>query len=220
MIFARVPDLAGGRGPGVPLSRRDLKGMPLRQALAPLLPLILTMAACGDPGGGVVTDMPGGAVAAQVAPGSVLPYGEIATVCDLPAAALGTRIGSAAGFTLYDSAADSIALRTHYITGMADGCARQFSAALALVGDLVTHEALRYQPANADLPYSATDLAYEQIKGTFCGVARGQPCGARIDRLARELAFVTVYETFGTYPEWNEFLLHDGDLRAISFRSS
>jgi len=194
--------------------------MPLRQALAPLLPLILTLAACGDTGGGVATDIPDGPAAAQVAAGTVVTYGDIATVCDLPDTALGTRIGSAAGFTLYDSAAGSIALRTHYITGMADGCARQFSAALALVGDLVTHEAIRYQPANADLPYSATDLAYEQIKGTFCGVAQGRPCGARIDRLARELAFITVYETFGTNPEWNEILLHDGDVRAISFRSS
>ena len=158
--------------------------------------------------------------ATEVAAGTVLPYGEIATVCGISGTALGTRIGTVAGYTLYDTQAASIAPRTHYITGLDGGCARQFTAALALFGDLPTHELIRYQPSNAHIAYTATDTAYEEIKVGFCGVAAGQPCGARIDRLARSMAFITVYETFGTNPAWNEILLHDGDVVAMSFKSS
>jgi len=213
-------------GPPLPLCRAVLKGRPLRQTLALLLPMLATLAGCGDPGGpggpGAVAgaDPASGADAVQVAAGTVLPIGQIATVCDLAPAALGTAIGTVAGFTLYDTAPQTIVPRTHYITGLSDGCARQFSAALALLGDLPTHELIRYQPTNADLPWTATDLAYEAVKNDFCGVAQGQPCGARIDRLARQLAFITVYETFGTNPAWNEILLHGGDVLAMSFKSS
>lgn len=182
----------------------------------------MLMVACGaaGTGGGGAFGVPDGPDAAQVAPGTVLPYGQIATVCDLARADLGSEIASAAGFTLYDTAPSSIALRTHYITGMADGCARQFSAALALVGDLATHELIRYQPSNDDLAWTATDQAYEAVKAAFCNVPERTPCGTRIDRLARQMAFITVYETFGTNPAWNEILLHGGDVLAMSFKSS
>jgi hypothetical protein len=155
----------------------------------------------------------------EVAPGTVLPYGQVATVCGVPTSAMGTIVGQAAGYTLYDTASNTIALRTHYITGMTDGCARQFTAALALFGDLPTHEMIRYQPTNADIPFSATDVAYEELKGSICGAASGQPCGNAIDRFARNTAFVTVYETFGTNPEWSEVLLHAGDVIAVSEKS-
>ena len=154
---------------------------------------------------------------ATVAPGAVLPFGEIGAACGLPAAALGQVVGQAGGFTLYDSAPGSTALRSHFITGLDDGCPRQFSAALALFGDLATHEAIRYLPG-AQRPYSATDTAYEQIKAAFCGVASGTPCGNRIDRLARQMAYVTVYQTFGTNPDWSEILFNDGGLVAHSFQ--
>lgn len=158
--------------------------------------------------------------AGEVAPGTVLPYGQIASVCGITGSALGTEVGQQAGFTLYDSSPNSIAPRTHYITGLDGGCARQFTAALALFGDLPTHEMIRYQPTNAAIPYSATDTAYEEIKASYCGVSAGQPCGGRINRLAGRMAFITVYETFGTNPAWNEILLYDGEVVAISAKSS
>jgi hypothetical protein len=156
--------------------------------------------------------------ALQVAPGTVLPYGEIATVCGQPNAALGTRIAASAGYALYDSAPNQTALRVHYLTGFPDGCARIFSAALVLFGDVGTHEMVRYMPTNATMPYSATDTAYEQVKAQFCGVSAGQPCGGRIDRLAAHSTFVTIYETFGTSPEWGEIFLHQGQVMAIDLR--
>ncbi len=152
-----------------------------------------------------------------VSPGTLLPYGQVAQACGLDPGALGTVIGQAAGFTLHDTAPASTALRTHYITGFADRCARQFSAALALFGDLPTHEMIRYLPGGPSDAYSATDRAYEEIKGQVCGVPAGQPCGARLDLLSREAAFVTVYQTFGTNPDWSEILLHDGQVAAVSF---
>lgn len=155
----------------------------------------------------------------EIVPGTVLPYGQVATVCGVPTSAMGTVVGQAAGYTLYDTASNTIALRTHYVTGMTDGCARQFTAALALFGDLPTHEMVRYQPTNASMPFSATDVAYEELKGAICGAASGQPCGNSIDRFAANTAFITVYETFGTNPKWSEVLLHAGDVVAVSEKS-
>lgn len=173
------------------------------------------------PGGvatGASSTVSDGPDAAIVAPGQVLPYGEIATVCGLPDAALGTAMATASGLVIHDSAPGSIALRSHFITGFPDGCARQFTAALALFGDVGTHEIVRYQPSNAGIAYTETDLAYEQIKGRVCGVAQGQPCGARLEQLGRNTAFVTVYERFGSSPVWAEILIHDGAVVAMDFK--
>jgi hypothetical protein len=156
--------------------------------------------------------------AQQVAPGTLLPYGQIATVCGQPDSALGTRVAVGSGYELYDSAANSTALRAHYITGFPDGCARIFSAALVLFGDVGTHEVVRYLPSNASMAYSLTDTAYEQVKAAFCSVPAGQPCGRNLDRLAAHTTFVTIYETFGTNPEWGEIFVHDGQVMAIDVR--
>jgi hypothetical protein len=150
-------------------------------------------------------------------PGTLLPYGQVASACGSDAGTLGTATGSAGGFTLYDSNPSTTALRTHYVTGFDDGCPRQFSAALALFGNPSSHELVRYLPGAQDRPYSATDRAYEDIKASVCGAASGQPCGSRIERLSRNLTFVTVYETFGTNPEWSEILLYDGQVAATAF---
>ena len=156
--------------------------------------------------------------AQQVAPGTLLPYGQIATVCGQPEAALGTPVATSSGYSLYDSAANSTALRVQYLTGFPDGCARIFSAALVLFGDVGTHEAIRYLPSNSAMAYSLTDTAYEQVKAQFCGVPSGQPCGRNIDRLAAQSTFVTIYETFGSTPEWGEIFLHQGQVMAIDVR--
>ncbi len=168
-------------------------------------------AASGAPGGE--------ALAGQVAPGQVLPYGEVATVCGLSDAALGTPVATASGYAIYDSSPTVVTPRTQYIDGFPDGCARQFTAALALFGDVGTHEITRYQPSNAGIPYSETDVAYEEIKAQVCGVPSGQPCGAALNRLGRDTVFVTVYEAFGTNPSWAEILIHRGEVVAMDFKN-
>ena len=164
------------------------------------------------------TSMATGPDAQQVAPGTLLPYGQIATVCGVSMGTLVTRIAAAAGYALYDSAPNQTALRVHYLSGFPDGCARIFSAALVLFGDVGTHEMVRYLPSNATMPYSRTDTAYEQAKAQFCGVPAGQPCGRKLDRLAAYSTFITIYETFGTNPEWGEIFLHQGQVMAIDVR--
>lgn len=151
------------------------------------------------------------AVAAnQVPPGTAMAFGDIAPTCGVSDAALGTRVASASGYDVYDSDPTSTTPRSHYVTGFSDGCARQFTAALVLLGDIGTHEVVRYNKPEANFPYSATDTAYETIKSSFCGTGAGQPCGARLDRFSRRTTFVTAYEQFGSAPTWAEFLLHDG----------
>ena len=143
----------------------------------------------------------------------------MATVCGLPDASLGTPVATASGYALYDSSPTVVTPRTQYIDGFPDGCVRQFTAALALFGDVGTHEITRYQPSNAEIPYSETDVAYEAIKTEVCGVASGQPCGAALNRLGRDTVFVTVYEAFGTNPSWAEILIHDGEVVAMDFKN-
>ena len=154
----------------------------------------------------------------RVAPGTVLPYGEIATVCNLPQNQRGARIKAASGIALYDPNPRSTALRPHYITGFDDGCARTFSGALVMFGDVGTHEVVRYQPSNRDLPFTETDRAYEVLKTRFCRVGHGQPCGNRLEALGRDTTFITVYGRFGATPRWVEILVHDGEVLAIGVK--
>lgn len=155
-----------------------------------------------------------------IPPGLRLGFGQIATVCGVSARQLGTRIARQAGFTLYDTAPNSRRLRTFHVTGFADDCARQFSGVVAMFGDAGMHEAVRYNGGTDDIAFSETDAAYEEIKGWYCGVPSGQPCGGRIDSLSRELVFLSVYSAFGTTSEWAEILLHDGEVVAMDLKSS
>lgn len=156
----------------------------------------------------------------QVTVGTKLPFGEIAINCDVSQRQLGTKVGTASGYTLYDTIPDATALRTHYITGFNDKCARQFTAATSMLGDIGTHEVVRYLPSNTRVPYSATDRAYENLKSSFCGVGSRQPCGRRLDRLAKNTTFITVYRAFGSNPTWSNILLHKGDVMAMSEAAS
>ena len=148
--------------------------------------------------------------------GTPVAYGKIEAVCDAPRRP-GTKVASAGGFTVYDSDPRSTALRAHYITGFDDGCARQFSAAIVLTGDVGTHEVVRYMDGNK-AGFNGTDSAYEAVKAGFCRVAHGKPCGSRLDALARKTIFLTAYESFGSGATWVEILLHDGDVAAIDFK--
>lgn len=160
-----------------------------------------------------VTSGPDSAV---VAPGTTLPFGALATVCGVARGDLGQAVATGGGFTLYDSAPGGAGMRTHYLTGFPDACARQFTAAFAVLGDVGTHEIVRYLPGGAESGWSGTDEAYEALKSSFCRVNRGQPCGDAIDRLARVTTFVSVYRSFETNPTWVELLLHDGAVVAMA----
>lgn len=156
--------------------------------------------------------------------GTALPYGVLARVCDVPDRQLGTRVerypGSRSVYALYDSQPGNTAPHTFYVTGFDDGCARQFTAALALFGSPETHEQLRYGLPSKVQPYSSTDAAYETLKSRVCRVGKGKPCGSSMSQLARTTAFVSVYETFGSNPEWKTILLHDGEVVETDIRSN
>lgn len=184
--------------------------------MRPILPAFLLVAAC------VPTTAPTGAGIEQPAPtdGAALPYGEVALLCDVTEDSLGTAIATQSGYVIRDTNPTSIAPRTQYITGFPDNCARQFTGALALFGDVGTHELFRYEPSNAEIPWSDTDLAYEEIKARICGAPQGEPCGNALERLGRRTTFVSIYETFGTNPAWADILIHDGQIVAMDFKTN
>ncbi|MEO0938217.1 MAG: hypothetical protein AAFY38_08680 [Pseudomonadota bacterium] len=154
----------------------------------------------------------------DVPPGTMLPFGQIARVCDAARRDFGKQIEKAPargqGFTLYDSNPGSTAPRTWYVTGFADGCPRQFTAALALFGAPSTYENLRFVLPASAYGYTEADRSYDQIKSRICGAPRRQPCGARIDRLERNTVFVSSYERFESTARWADILLHDGAVLA------
>ncbi|MFZ3583505.1 hypothetical protein ACOI1H_15210 [Loktanella sp. DJP18] len=169
--------------------------------------LCAALSACAGTGGVPVVNSD--VDVAQAAPGAGLPFGQIDTTCGAAAKSLGQPVVTAAGYTVYDSNPTSTVPRAHYVDGFTDGCLRQFTAALVLMGDVATHEGVRYQAANTR-PYSSTDTTYEVIKAAYCGVSSGQPCGARIDALGRRTVFVTAYPSFSDSDNWVEYLLHEG----------
>lgn len=151
------------------------------------------------------------ATAAATASGQALAFGDVAAACGLSEASLGTTIATQAGYALHDTAPTSTGPRTHYVTGFADGCPRRMTAALALFGDLATHETMRYE--SSQVPYSASDTAYEALKARICGVASGQPCGERLDRLAADTVFLSLYPAFGA-EDHTDLLLSGGEVLA------
>ncbi|PIE09691.1 MAG: hypothetical protein CSA72_11455 [Rhodobacterales bacterium] len=151
----------------------------------------------------------------QIASGEKLPFGEIARVCDLRRSDRGTKIGEAGGITLWDPFPNSTAPRPHYLTGFPDGCARSFTAALAMFGAADMHETTRY---SASGPYDAVDQAYEDVKSRVCRARRGQPCGDKMPRLERQLAFVSAYDSFGNSTNSAAFLIHAGKVLAATRR--
>lgn len=161
--------------------------------------------------------------ATDVAPGTVMPFGAIARVCDVPRERLGTLVDSGGGFQIYDTIPNSTASRPFHITGFGDGCARTFTGAVIVTGDVETHEFVRYQPSNEGISFTTADNAYEALKANVCRVGRGTPCGARAAQLNRNTVFITVYDffggTFNAVPtKWAQILLHDGEALAMSLK--
>ncbi len=145
----------------------------------------------------------------------MLPFGSVAKACDVSRRDMGKEVAASPGrgqYKLYDTDPSSIQPRTQYITGFRDGCARKFTASLALFGTAQVHEATRYNPLNTN-PYSATDIAYEKVKTSVCRVARGVFCPDRAaKRMNREAVFLSVYREFGGTGTWMEMFLHRGQL--------
>ncbi|MGR3484459.1 MAG: hypothetical protein ACU0BF_03885 [Paracoccaceae bacterium] len=168
--------------------------------------------------GGARTPPPGGGPdATDVAPGTVLPSGQVARVCDLPDGQRGTPVLQAAGFTVYDTRPGANAARVHYVTGFDDRCDRTFTAAAVVAGAPSMHEAVRYHPSNARIDRTATDRAYEALKTRVCRAPEGTPCGARIQRLELRTTFLTLYDRLAAgQSTWVEMLLHDGEVLAIA----
>lgn len=154
--------------------------------------------------------------------GTVLPFGQIARVCDAKGRDLGKLVEQAARrgarYKLYDTVPNSAAPRTFYVKGFKDNCPRQFTAALALFGTPELHEQLRYGLPAKEYPYSTTDKAYETIKSKVCGVSRSKPCGRRITRLEQTTVFVSAYENFSGNARWADMLIHQGVVLAASLK--
>lgn len=162
--------------------------------------------------------------AAEVDAQTVLPFGQIARVCGLRRSQMGREVAAGGGFDLFDTNPDATGQRAFYLTGFNDDCARTFTGAVVVPGDVETHEFVRYEPSNDRIPYSAVDEAYEALKSRVCRVRRGEPCGARLGRLDRNTQFITAYGffggTFSSVPtKWVQILLHDGEVLAIAMQN-
>ncbi|RPE67250.1 hypothetical protein EDD53_1655 [Pacificibacter maritimus] len=159
-----------------------------------------------------------------VALGQVLPFGEVGIACEVGQKDLGTQVDQspskgAARWQLFDTDPSSIAPRTQFITGFKDGCARQVTASLIMFGSPDLHEVHRYSKSQSKVSWSSADDAYEKIKSSACGVPRKTPCPvSKVDNLARDLAFVSVYRNFGDTTGWLELLLYNGSLTTKEMR--
>ena len=152
----------------------------------------------------------GGASGTDVPAGTVMPFGQVGRVCDLPRSQRGTRIERIAGFEVWDTVPGSTEPRSHYITGFSDGCARVVTGALIVPGDLTLYESVRFMTEGMPFQTGQTDQAYDEIKARLCGVRASQPCGPRLSRIERNTGFLSVYDRFRSSGTWLELLLHDG----------
>ncbi len=159
----------------------------------------------------------------DIAYGTVLPYGEVAKICGLTPRQMGKQVAQypekRPKHRLYDGDPGNTELHSFYLTGFADGCARQFTAALAMFGSVEMHEQLRYGLPAEVQPYSDTDKAYERLKRKICGKPKRKPCGGQIGKLARDTVFLSIYERFDGSARWSNLLLHRGELVAQDRKS-
>lgn len=160
----------------------------------------------------------------DVALGTVLPFGEVASVCGARGSDLGKEIDRfpkrGKGYRLFDSDPASTAPHTFYITGFSDGCARQFTAALAVFGAPSMYEQLRYGPSNEGATLTNTDKAYDGVKARLCGKPRGKPCGGQIRSIERSTVFISTYERFSDNAQWADMLIHNGAVLASTVKSN
>ena len=161
----------------------------------------------------------------DVTAGAPLAFGAVGRVCGLSKRDLGReverfpKLARRDGYALYDTAPGSTSARAFYITGFADGCPRQVTAANVVFGAPSMHERLRYGLPADTLPSSRTDEAYKTLKSRICKVSRNAPCGASISRLERNTVFVTMYANFSGNKNWSNLLLHSGQVYAKDIKS-
>ena len=160
----------------------------------------------------------------ELSPGAPLAFGTVGRVCKVSRSQRGKQVDRfpkrprAGGYALYDSAPGATEMRSFYITGFKDGCARMVTAANVVFGAPSTYERLRYGLPSETLRKSATDAAYKRLKSKVCNVRRNQPCGPAITKLERDTVFVTLYDTFEGSKTWSNVLLHGGDVYARDVR--
>ena len=159
---------------------------------------------------------------ADVSYGTVLPFGQMARVCDAKRQPMGSKVeqASSSGYRLYDSNPNSTGQRTFYITGFDDGCPRQLTAAQVLLGAPSFYEQLHYGPGGEFLAYGETDKAYESVKRQVCGAGKGKPCGRKIGQLEKRTVFVSSYQRLNDNATWSEQLIHDGVVQASALKSN
>ncbi len=143
-------------------------------------------------------------------------------MCEAKGKPLGQKVekATARGYSLHDSQPGATGMRTYYITGFADGCPRQLTAANVLLGSVSLYEVLHYGPGGEHLPKAETDRAYEKLKRRICRVGRGKPCGAGLRRMEKNTFFVSAYPSFGDAKSWKELLIHDGSVLASTVKSN
>lgn len=169
--------------------------------------------------GGMKSSGPAASDLREAVAGEVLPYGEIARACYAKGKKLGQEVAKyperGAKYRVYDSAPGQVGLHSFFITGFADGCPRQFTAALAVFGSPGMYEALRYGLPVKARSKKPTDIAYEKVKSSKCGVGRTKPCGAKISRLEKNTVFLSLYNRFEGAQGWINLLLSDGKVLAL-----
>ncbi|MFQ6551776.1 hypothetical protein AAD018_005445 [Aestuariibius insulae] len=184
--------------------------------------LLLGFLAACDPAADV-TRASQGADSIDLPPGTAPAFGQMARRCGVDVTRGAEKVGrfpdTRQGVTLYDSNPQSTQMRPFFLTGFADNCPRQFMAALVTTGTPGGHEFVRYEATPASVAYSPTDTAYERIKRATCGAGKGKPCGNRLSRLEKQMAFFIAYQRFGTNESWAEFLVHNRNLIAASLEN-
>ena len=121
--------------------------------------------------------------------------------------------GPAKGYALYDTASGSAAARTFYITGFADGCPRQLTAANVLLGAPSLYEQLHYGRAAKTWPSPRPTQPMKRSKRRSVARARANPAERRSASWT-EHVFVSAYDSFGNSNRWTELLVHDGAVLA------
>lgn len=155
----------------------------------------------------------------QAVPSVMLPFGQIGLACGVRGRALGKEVDRfpehGRGYRLFDTKPATTGPRTHYITGFKDGCARQFTASLALLDSPVLHEQLLEVGSSQSQHSTNADRAFQKIRSKVCRIGKGKACPEkRVDEMEKTMAFVTTYERFGGNASWNEILLHNGVVAA------
>lgn len=153
---------------------------------------------------------------------ATVPFGTVARVCDAKGKPLGQLVGESAegAYRIYDSGPDTMDLRKFYLTGLSDGCPRQFVAATALFGTPTKYEELHLAEGAPEFEYGATDAAYDDIKLRVCGAAHGETCGRKMKKLERDTLFVSAYDLTGETERWTDILIHDGSVVATALKTS